>query len=322
VFTGLPSVQGYGSLVAARYAGATGTRWLGDLDGCALARGVFWPLRLAVLVVSPAGLTTSSATYDEPRTCGPVAARPGATRFFGAVRPVARVTFTGPAGGPLSVRAPRVLLLDASGHPFASPVALHVGAALTATFRTVPRAAGVELRATAPFRLGWTTLTTPAGPPEHLDTGLQVALAQRGWRLDRVLGGLTLFRAVRVAPTAWLVGATRGDRVAVTATGDDGSATLVVHAAHPVRLVRSESWLPGWSATRSSARTSRDVAVGHDGLVQAVALPAGTWTVTFTYHAPHLRVGVLVTAAALAALALALAALAVRRTRGARRPVR
>ena len=49
-FTGLLSVQGYGSIVDSTYGSATGAHLLDTLDPCALARGVFTPLRLNTLL--------------------------------------------------------------------------------------------------------------------------------------------------------------------------------------------------------------------------------------------------------------------------------
>jgi hypothetical protein len=49
--------------------------------------------------------------------------------------------------------------------------------------------------------------------------------------------------------------------------------------------------------------------------VQSVVVPAGTWTVEFAYHAPHLRLGLLVSSVALLALLVALVALVLDRRR-------
>ena len=56
MFTTLPSVQGYGSIVDNTYGSATGTHFIDTLDPCALARGVFTPLRLRTLLTGPSQL--------------------------------------------------------------------------------------------------------------------------------------------------------------------------------------------------------------------------------------------------------------------------
>jgi len=324
VFTRLPSVQGYGSLHAARYTDATGTARLGELDGCALARGTFAPLRLASIAVSPTGFVASAASDRRPTTCGRPRDVTAATRFFGGWRHVERVVFAGPRSAPLSVQDPRVLLVGADGRARRVRVHLHLGPVLVATFPTHPAAVAVVLRSSRAFQLGSTSLTTKGGATVRLDTALQVALDRPAWRLVGVHGTLTLFRAVHVARPVWLVGAARGDAARLVAANEDGTATVVVTARAPVRLVRAEAWLPGWGATlHGRAGGARAVAVVPDGLVQSVAVPAGTWRVEFAYHAPHLRLGAVVSGAALLAVLVALAVLAVleRRRRGARRAV-
>ena len=69
VFTTLPSVQGYGSIVDNTYGTATGSHFIDSLDPCALARGVFTPLRLRTLLTGPAQLAPevpSSGVAAEP----------------------------------------------------------------------------------------------------------------------------------------------------------------------------------------------------------------------------------------------------------------
>lgn len=317
VFTGLPSVQGYGSLHAARYTDVTGTARLGELDGCALARGAFVPLRLASLAVAPTGLRSAPAADRFATTCGTVRVATSATRYFGGRLRVARLVFRGPGAAPLGASHPRVLLVGADGRERRVPVVLHVGRTLVATFPTHPVGVAVVLRARSGFELGSTDLEPLHGATLHLDTAMQVAL-DRGWRLVGVRGTLTLLRATRVAPAAWLVPTTPGAVARTVTASADGAATIVVRSATRTRLVRSEAWLPGWGATLVGADgvADRSLAVVPDGLVQSVAVPAGTWRVEFAYHAPHLRLGLTVTAIALLALLAALVALvAIRRRR-------
>ena len=69
VFTTLPSVQGYGSIVDNTYGQATGSHFIDTLDPCALARGVFTPLRLRTLLTGPSQLAVevpSSGVVPSP----------------------------------------------------------------------------------------------------------------------------------------------------------------------------------------------------------------------------------------------------------------
>jgi hypothetical protein len=161
------------------------------------------------------------------------------------------------------------------------------------------------------------SLTSANGTTVHLDTALQVALDAPSWRLVGLRGSLTLFRATRVLAPVWLSRPARGATARLVASSEDGSASVAVTTTSPARLVRSETWLPGWGATLvgGAGTPPRSVAVVPDGLVQSVIVPAGTWTVEFAYHAPHLRLGIVVTALALLALLAALLALALGRPR-------
>lgn len=323
VFTGLPSVQGYGSLHAARYTDATGTTRLGELDGCALARGVFTPLRLASLAVSPTGFQAAMASGRLATTCGPVPTRTSVTRYFGGRFAVARLTFRAPGTARLLAPDATVRLLGQEGQALDVPVVLHRGRALVATFPTHPSAIAAELRAPGGVQVATASLTSAAGATLHLDTALQVALDAPSWRLVGLRGSLTLFRATSVLPPVWLAHPAGGATARLVASSEDGSASVVVATRTPARLVRSETWLPGWGATLVGAAGTepRSVAVAPDGLVQSVVVPAGTWTVEFAYHAPHLRLGLLVTALALLALLAALSALALGRRRRQGRPM-
>jgi hypothetical protein len=77
-------------------------------------------------------------------------------------------------------------------------------------------------------------------------------------------------------------------------------ATMTVTASRPGMLVLSQAWSPGWVASVGD-RTIPVVQV--DGLVQGVPVPAGISHVRFSYHAPGLKPGFLVTLATLVAFA-------------------
>ena len=86
-----------------------------------------------------------------------------------------------------------------------------------------------------------------------------------------------------------------------------GTETDVVDTDVSATVVRSEAYLPGWSvrATPVGGGTSRTLRVFAAGLLQGVRVPAGRWTLTFSYWPPGL------TAAGLASAAGVVAVLAV-----------
>jgi hypothetical protein len=72
-------------------------------------------------------------------------------------------------------------------------------------------------------------------------------------------------------------------------------------AAAPSWLVLTDSFDPGWTATRASAMGDREPVeiLPADGLFRAIPLPAGTWEVEFRYRARGFRLGAVIGAATL-----------------------
>jgi hypothetical protein len=144
------------------------------------------------------------------------------------------------------------------------------------------------------------------------DLQLQAALAPPHWVPAGHSGPYLAYANTRARGRAWIVPATATSgtptsvagsevrRVTISA-GDDETDTM----QSPTRalLVRSVAYSAGWSAhvqTRSGASTT--VPARRFGLVQAVAVPAGTSTVTWSYHPPGLHVGLWLTVLAAAGL--------------------
>lgn len=306
VFTGIPSVQGYGSLISARYSAATGARLLSTMSGCDLAKGTFAQLRLASIAVAENGFVVPHFAAGD--TCGALRPTSSVRRFFGQQVAVDELTFAGLDGAPISASTPAVELFDGSGARVAAPVVVrHVGAVLVASYPTHPVAAGVELVDARGISLASTTLSPSSGPTEVLDAKMQVGLNSPDYRLVAVRGRMTYFKAVHVRPMVWLDPAPRGATATVVATSISGAMTVQVRSSRAVVLVRSESWLPGWVAQlRSPSGATRAVTVRPDGLIQSVRVPAGTWDVEFDYAAPRLVDGLAATGLAIAALAVAL----------------
>jgi hypothetical protein len=110
--------------------------------------------------------------------------------------------------------------------------------------------------------------------------------------LVNTIGTFSVFKANTVKPPDWLRLPTKGAITHVrNATWGDTWVTL--HAAAPVTLVRSTSYLPGWRATALNVTTGKNTSlpVQRSGLIQQVVVPAGTWVVHFHYHAPYIELG-------------------------------
>jgi hypothetical protein len=136
-----------------------------------------------------------------------------------------------------------------------------------------------------------------SGAPVQLDTPFQYAVATGAWRLSDTLRGFAVLRARHVSARAWLNPRVAGSTVENVRDAPWGDAWITVSGASPVTLVRSMAYLPGWRASAVDARGhARELTVARHGLVQSVNVPAGRWTIHFHYHAPHIELGVALSA--------------------------
>ncbi len=297
VFTGLPSVQGYGSLIDSLYGRVTATHPLFSLNACALARGTFGQLRLATVVVAADQLSSSLVGASaRPLTC----VRPRSTErlelAFGQMLPVRTIVLASLTSRAISTGVVTVRLLGARGRPVGPARALVGRSSLRFDFAGVARdAAGVEVTAPAGARVD-SALVVERGAPavtRQLVTPFQQALAWPAWRLVRTEGTVAYFHASSVRPPVWLARAPAGSRVVSVTDTLWGETVAQVVATGPLILKRSMAGIPGWHATATSQEGSRTISlhVVRSGLIQQVTVPQGRWTVHFTYSAPHLRAG-------------------------------
>ncbi|MGH9082920.1 MAG: hypothetical protein ACRDWN_06210 [Acidimicrobiales bacterium] len=337
-FTRLPSVQGYGSILSATYGAATGTHALDTLDPCALAAGAFVPLRLATVLVLPKFLAPGAGPAGPPP---PPVACPGPARRHA---PGHQVLYVGrsleitaadlvAAPGDRVTSSPRVGVVGPGGGtrwPGASVTRVAGGWAVR--FARPALATGLVIEGRASAVMDTSTVTgTPAPAPGEgpavprprgtwgFDGVMQGALDGGGWRYAGNWQSYAVFRHA-VGPPVWLAGAPSGSRVTRVRATPWGTEVDRVDAARPVTVVRSEADLAGWraEAVPAGGGTARDLVVVRHGLVQSVRIPAGRWTLTFRYRAPHLTLGLAGSGAGLAAMVAAAAVAATRRRR--RRP--
>ncbi|MHB1774658.1 MAG: hypothetical protein ACYCU7_01515 [Acidimicrobiales bacterium] len=355
-FTGLPSVQGYGSIVAARYGDPTGTHTLDTLSPCALAKGLFDPLRLATLLVLPqflarpvpanTALPASPEQFPattsglEPANCrgAPAPGTPTRRRwYFGRVLPLGGVDLvkTSAVGGGLRLGGLRVGIVDARGRlrwpaarlePVAGGVHVTFTTPAVATGLVVHSAAGQALAIAdgsavmvaappAPHRHSFAVSAT--GATYALDGQVQDALDDPArWRYAGEWRGYARFVRTTVRPPVWVAGTPPGDAAHLLGTAEDGTAEVSVRLGRPAVVVRSEAFMPGWRVTAVpvGGGASRVLPVVADGLVQAVHVPAGRYTLTFRYRPPGLDLGLAGSGAGLAAFVV-LGLLWVRRRR-------
>lgn len=297
VFTKLPSVQGYGSLIDQLYGAVTDTHPLYSLDGCQLAKGVYHQLRLASVVISTdklASLVTPSTTVPTP--CVANLRSTSQRRYFGQALSVGSVSVTGERGAPVAAGDVVAWLLDARNQPIGKPVSAVGAPSMTFHFGATSGAVGVLFSASGGALITSTTVRVRNSRQTYqLDSPFQEALSSDAWRLVKVQGPLSYFRATSLRASAWLGSHASTSRITSIREASWGDAWVTVHATHPTVLKHSMGWIPGWRATGHNNATGATIAlhVVRSGLIQQVIVPPGDWTVHFHYHAPHILFGLI-----------------------------
>ena len=339
----LPSVQGYGSIVDGAYDAATGTHAVAGLDAGELAGPTFDSLDLRALLLPPGFLVqaippdgsvsvpggptvtalgapaaTSSHTVRATgeRELGP---RASSTWLLADRSRLVRVTVVVVGRDPTAASLAVSVGGDHGAAHQARVVAMHDGVA-SFVVPGAPRSAlvHVENRAGIAVRVGAVVATSgEPGTAVVLDGALQRDLSPPRWSLSGTIDGLTAFTSTAARGLAWLEPATStspdarrlvGSAVSTGAALETGSQTMHVTATNPALLVRSEAYSPGWTA-RIAPRGGGPVIVEPVrplGLIQAVRIPAGTYTVTWRYAPAEILEGLVASGAGLVLLAGAL----------------
>ena len=312
VFTGLPSVQGYGSLVAEPYGDATGTHPQNGMDACQLARGRFDQLRLSSIVIisyelapkiSAAG---STAPRGSPPPVIPCPGMPDHSRsvvrrmYFGQSLEVSQLFFAASSDAVTSdprFRSDlRVSLIGATGSAVpADGVVRPTAKGWEIRLQHPAAAVGLLLRGAVGKVSDQSLLTSASGDIYSLNGSFQDALDGGPWRQVSTVGNLSVFhRTIPVPGPLWFGrDAGRNAKVHSSTTNLGGTETDVVSLSTAGTLYRSVSALPGWRAeiSASSGGPSKELVVRSADLIQSVRLPAGSWRIVFTYHAPHITAG-------------------------------
>jgi len=297
VFTKLPSVQGYGSLIDELYGNVTQTHPLFGLDGCQLARGVYHQLQLSTVIVPMNKLTTlvHPGMVTPPQCVTPQRAM-SIVRYFGDALPVRSITVEGLRGGVASSDPMTAQLVDAKDRPEGAAITMPAGTSVTFDFASQhEKAAGVLVSSIAGILAGSVSMHEAGAPAlvYDLNTQFQQALSSSAWRNVATVGSLAYFRATTVRASAWLGTHAATSRIKKIVNATWGDSWITVAATHPTVLKRSMEWIPGWHATALNLSNGR-VATLHvvrSGLIQQVIVPPGTWKVHFHYHAPYIDVG-------------------------------
>jgi hypothetical protein len=320
VLRSLGSVQGYGSLVRGDYDRATGAHQQNDLSVNALAGSTFDDLNLTTLVTRPGYFTQPPGSSAAPTGPVPEILPPRGQRTWFLGSPLRLTSVSVQLHPDPSCPPPpgglRLGLLTPTGGtaPVSSPLGNdpnRAGAATVALDGTTT-AVGIVLAngGACPLTVDSATVSTAQSGRLLLAGPLQGAVTPPKWQFVETLGSFVVFRNTAARGPFWVTPADGGPAPPATLRVTDdpltGNQTAVVGTSRPSLVVRSVAAAPGWSAT---VRTGPDgvahqVAVPTNGaLVQAVPVPAGTSTVTWSYRPASVTVGAITSLAGLAALA-------------------
>jgi hypothetical protein len=310
----MPSVQGYTSTVDGRYASATGSHQAtGDgqntLAPQAVADGTLDQLDTTVLLTPAAYLVTragGTGPAGGPAGTGrrDLAADQRATWYLGAVTEVSEVEVPD-AHARQAAAAGTQLGLTAPGGAIRWFRARAVTpSTLTVTVRAPVASVAVVAQAHAQVGvLGPPSVVAAGGSVLVADGQLQNALVPPRWVFAGADGPFAVFAnhlaqaplrletaAGRPASGAWVSDASGAPAEPTRAT---------VFSPDGVRVVRSVAAIAGWTATWQP-RNGRAISlpVQRDGLVQAVDVPPGLGTLTWSYSPPSVRVGLVLSLAA------------------------
>jgi hypothetical protein len=321
VFTGLSSVQGYGSLISTNYDNATGTHPQATLNPCRLADGTFTQLRLDAIAISAGELATNTLLGPTPTTgCVPNKPALSTRRYFGQLLKVHTIILTGAPDKVLSTGALHLELLSRDGTPMGPGLAVAGASPKKVVFESShPQlAAGFVVTSNASVVVGHAVVTPyGSGPSYELDTDFQIALSSSSWRLNSTQDQFSVFKATTLRPRAWLTSSASSGRVTKIRGSSWGDAWISVTLNKSSVLDRSEAYLPGWRATAVNDATGRvvDLTVQRAGLIQSVSVPMGTWTIHFHYHAPYIELSSAASAASVVLFVAVVSGLAIKRRR-------
>ena len=251
------------------------------------------------------------------------------TQYFGTVLSVTSVSVP-VASGSGSVR---VGLLSADGQRTTWIGATPARSGTVEVAAPAPTAAsGVVLEAegstpAAPVEIGAVVLRTAGQGTYRVDGALRDAVSSPRWRFRGMIGVFSIFTQASAAGRAWVQGVPHATAHVVSTT-PWGDETFRVTTNRPATLVRSEQFATGWQATVTTVPSvgrgvRRATPVHQHGLIQAVAVPAGTSLVHFTYRPHRVLEGFVASAAGFIVLVGLVAWPVVRRRRrgfGARPP--
>jgi hypothetical protein len=303
VFTGIPSAQGYGSLVSAQYAQVTGTHSEALADPCNLGRGEFKQLNLTSVVIASQqlmtalypGIVLSPLCLAQRWNVGTT------TRYFGREMNVKSIEIQVLSKTSSPVDSLKLQMINSVGKPtgvFATP---NGSADNYISFKfagTGALGAGFTLSSPSDFKLKSTLVTSAVSPSVvyELNNSFQLAMDAAPWVMTKTFGTLAVFRSFAKDIEYRFSGDACDCKITSIKNVIYGDSWVYVDDSNSADLIRSMAYLPGWHATaiNSETGTSRGLTIEKYGLIQKVHVPSGKWIVHFHYHAPFIEKSLLI----------------------------
>jgi hypothetical protein len=341
IVVGLPSVQGYGAILDGRYSKLTETHSRAFFAPNALLRGEFRQLDLGVILAPAeafllpvAGVPSEISNFrflaespgvdpvlpagDVPvpqdllpsvvgsGTRAPIGDGQPAGWFFGTMADAKSVdlVLSAPTTGQI-VRAGTISPTGAIH--WESPRKLGNGATVATFPLSDTRTEGVEIEVLSGPRLGSSQLVLRSEGRSYLVDGpLAQSLTPALFSEVGDAGDFAVYRTKATPPSMWVEGS-RTDPRLVSSTPN--SATVAVSSAVSSVFVRSVAWDAGWHADVNG----KPAPVRRIGLIQGVAIGAGSSLIHLWYEPPGFSEAAHITEGTLAILAGSLAGFLVRR---------
>jgi hypothetical protein len=320
VLTGTPSVEGYSSIVDSTYAQVTGSHQSTGagqnvLDPRVIGDGTLDDLDTTVLVTPSAYLLTPVETGAAPTTVTTggrrLASGQSASWYFGTTLDVTSVTIPLDGAVTRDDAGIRVGLVGESGSTRWETATASSGDGVHIAV-PIPRDV-VEVRVVAggsSVDLGPPVMATVGGAQYRADGQLQDVLVPPRWQFRQLDGAFAVFDDVMARPALSLRASPNRPSAGASARATSGPAFAPtgarVSSVAGITVVRAVAAIPGSRATwRPAGRGSSQVLpIRRSGVVQAVTVPAGRGTITWSYNPPGARLGLWLSGVSLVLLVL------------------
>ncbi|AUW93973.1 hypothetical protein BXT84_08440 [Sulfobacillus thermotolerans] len=290
ILTGLPSFQGYGSLVSSRYNNATGAHLQATFSPTVLNLPLINQLNVSTLFTVPSSFIQRVPLSWHPRTH---VAEPLATAekpwFFGKMLDVTALHLD--MVKPLTASKGRwrvgLVVSGSDKEKWLTPQVRFSGQTVTLSWPATPMA-GLAIHSPGHRPIDGAMIVTSEGKAYRITGPLQNMIAFPKWRFVGTIGAFGVFRNTKTQGMVWLTGPGKAEIVHQTLQAQD---TVVVSAPRATTLIRSEAYQPGWTATITGPHLDKTERVEPEGVIQAVAIPKGRYQVIFRYRPRSVRIG-------------------------------